>query len=567
MPSASAAPDQTRGPMQELEGRLAAIFDSVADGVTVIDRTGRIRFANETAARILGRHSAAELIGATGAELLAEYILLDEDGEELDTARMPTRRALAGEPEPGAVVRFRRRGSLDDHLSMVRSRLLPGATRDEELVVTSFQDITTLKRSEARLRFLAEASAILGQSVDYQRTLQGVADIAVPKLADWCVVDVLEWTRGVSRVAIAHADPEGLALVSEMWERWPPDPTSHGAVYQVLQSRQPILVPELTTDQLRAGAQDEEHLAMLRKLELRSVLIVPLEARGEILGALTLAQGASGRRLEDADLEIAAELGRRAGAAIDVARLVWDARESARLREEFIAVASHDMRTPLAAVRGYAQLALRHLDREREPDPEPLRRWLRDIDSSVDRLAHLVSELLDASLVRADQPVPLQLTPTTLGSIVREVVERYGELADGHRFSVQIPADEPEGMWDRERLVRVVDNLVGNAIKFSPDGGEVRLESGERDGRAFIAVSDQGIGIPASERHMIFNPMYRGGNVGEVIGTGLGLAGSRRLIEIMGGTIEVSSALGKGSTFTVWLPISGPADEEDAPGL
>jgi PAS domain S-box-containing protein len=553
--------------MHSLGDRLATVFDSVADGVAVLDRTGRIRFANEMAAQLLGRRSAAELIGATGAELAGEYILLDEDGEVLDPARMPTRRALAGELEPGEVVRFRRRGSLDDQWSMVRSRLLPGTTRDEDLVVTAFQDITPLKRSEARLRFLAEASAILAESVDYQQTLQRVADISVPRLADWCVVDVLEWTRGVSRVAIAHANPEGLALVSEIWERWPPDPASHGAVYQVLQAGRPILMSELTTDQLQAAARDEEHLAMLRRLELRSALIVPLQARGEILGALTLAQSQSGRRLEDADLEVATELGRRAGATIDVARLVWEAQASARLREEFIAVASHDMRTPLAAVRGYAQLALRHLDREPEADPESLRRWLRDIDSSVDRLAHLVSELLDASLVRADQPVPLQLAPTTLGSIVREVVERHGELTDGHEFSVQVPPDEPEGMWDRERLVRVVDNLVGNAIKFSPDGGEVRLESGERDGRAFIAVSDEGIGIPASERHVIFNPMHRGGNVGQVIGTGLGLSGSRRLIEMMGGTIEVSSQLSKGSTFTVWLPISSRAEDEGAPGI
>ncbi len=560
MPGACAVPD-------DLERRLPEVFDSVADGLTVLDRTGRIRFANETAAQLLGRGSAADLIGATGAEVMGEYVLLDEDGEQLDPARMPTRRALAGEADPGETVRFRRRGSLDDHWSMVRSRRLPGVTREEDLVVTAFQDITSLKRSEARLRFLADASAILGESVDYRQALQRVADIAVPRLADWCAVDVLEWMGGVTPVAIAHTDSDGLALVSEIWERWPPDPSSHGSVYEVLRTRGPILVPELSPEQLDAAAQDADHLALLRQLDLRSVVVVPLEARGEVLGALTLAQGASGRRMDEADLEVALELGRRAGAAIDVARLVWEAQENARLREEFIAVASHDMRTPLAAVRGYAQLALRELDREAAVDPESLRRWLRDIDASVDRLAHLVSELLDATLVRADQPVPLNLAPTTLGSILREVVERHGELTDGHRFVVRIPEDEPEGLWDRPRLVRVVDNLVGNAIKFSPDGGEVRLESGELDGRAFLAVSDAGIGIPASDRQRIFNPMYRGGNAGQVIGTGLGLSGSRRLVELMGGTIEVASQLGKGSTFTVWLPLRMAVGDQEGPGI
>ncbi len=560
MPGACAVPD-------DLERRLPEVFDSVADGVTVLDRTGHIRFANETAAQLLGRDRAADLIGATGAELMGEYVLLDEHGDEMDPARMPTRRALAGEPGPGETVRFRRRGSLDDQWSMVRSRLLRGATLQDDLVVTSFQDITSLKRIEARLRFLAEASAILGESLDYQQTLQRVADMVVPQLADWCVVDVIEWTQTVSRMAVAHADPDGLALVSEIWERWPPDPKSHGAVFQVLQAGAPILVPELTDDQVASSAQNDDHLALLRRLDLRSVLVVPLEARGEVLGAMTLAQGRSGRHLDEGDLEVAVEVGRRAGAAIDVARLVWEAKENGRLREEFIAVASHDMRTPLAAVRGYAQLALRQLDRGDVPDTASLRRWLGDIDASVDRLAHLVTELLDATLVRADETVPLQLAPTRLGSILGEVVAGHGELTDGHRFSVRGADDEPEGMWDRQRLVRVIDNLVGNAIKFSPDGGEIRLESGERDGKAFISVSDDGIGIPASDREKIFNPMYRGGNVGEVTGTGLGLAGSRRMIELMGGTIEVASKLGNGSTFTVWLPIGGPAEDEEAPGI
>jgi PAS domain S-box-containing protein len=551
--------------MNQLEGRLPAVFDSVADGVTVLDRSGRIRFANDTAARMLGRASPADLIGTSGAELVSEYDLLDADGEPLDPGRMPTRRALAGEASAEETVRFRRRGSLDDRWSRVRARLLPGASSEDDLVVTAFQDITSLMRSEMRMRLLAEASAVLGASIDYKGALQEVADLVVPQLADWCVVDVLEWTRGVTRVAIAHQDPEQVAMARQSWSWWPADP-KHGTMQLILDRREPILIPDLVT-WAQSGERDAEHLALLREIGLRSVLIVPIEARGELLGAMTLAHGDSGRQLGEEDVEVAVELSRRAGAGIDAARLVWEAQENARLREEFIAVASHDMRTPLAAVRGYAQLALRRLDGPEDPDLESVRRWLRDIDSSVDRLAHLVSELLDASLVRADQAVPLQLTTTKLRTIVQEVIERYGELSDAHRFSVEAAEDEPDGMWDRERLGRVVENLVGNAIKFSPDGGEVRMQSGLADGRAFIAVSDEGIGIPASDLNMIFNPMYRGGNVGHVTGTGLGLSGSRRLIELMGGTIEVASELGRGSTFTVWLPMVPAAEGESAPGI
>lgn len=544
-----------------LQGRLAAVFDSVADGVTVIDRRGRILFANDTAARLLGRQTAAEVIGATGGELLAEYEVLDSDGTALDPDLMPTRRAFAGEPDPEETIRFRRRGTSDDRWSLVRARLLSAGTHEEDLVVTAFQDITSLKRSEARLAFLAEASAILGESVDYHPALRRVAQMAVPQLADWCVVDVLEWTRGVTRVAAAHSDPEKVRLAEEAWQRWPADPERPGAVREMVQRRRPLLVAEVTDEVLEAAARDEEHLALLRQMELRSILVAPLEARGEVLGALTLAQSESGRRLGEADVELAAELGRRAGAAIDVARLVWETQENARLRDEFIAVASHDMRTPLAAVRGYAQLARRHLDRAEVPDVGALKRWLRDIDGSVDRLSHLVSELLDASLVRADQAVPLQLAQTTLSAVAHEVVDRHRPLANGHRFVIDSPQSEASGLWDAARVGRVLDNLVGNAVKFSPDGGEVRLRIGQDGDRAFVAISDQGIGIPASDREMIFNPMHRGGNAGSVAGTGLGLAGSRRLLQLMGGTIEVSSALGAGSTFTVWLPLRQPTDE------
>jgi PAS domain S-box-containing protein len=546
--------------MNPLDGRLAAIFDSVADGVTVLDRTGHVRFANDTAAHLLGRRRANEVIGLAGAQLMAEYELLESEGGALDPNLMPTRRAFAGEADPEQVVRFRRRSGGDDHWSLVRARLLAGERSEDDLVVTAFQDITSLKRSEARLRLLAEASAILAEPVDYPQALQRVADLAVPGIADWCVVDVLEWTRGVTRAAIAHADRDGLALAREVWQRWPADASRHGAVHEMLARRTPTHVPEVTEEILRAAAQDPEHLAALQQLGMRSVVIVPLEARGEMLGALTAVQSTPGRRFEPADVELVAELGRRIGAAIDVARLVWETQENARLRDEFIAVASHDMRTPLAAVRGYAQLAQRHLDRG-ELDTEALGRWLRDIDASVDRLTDLVSELLDATLVRAEGAVPLQLSRIPMSDVVREAVERLEPLSDGHRFVVEVADPEPVGVWDAARLGRVLDNILGNAVKYSPDGGEVRIRVGQDDDTAIVAVADTGIGIAPGDRELIFNPMFRGKNTGSVAGTGLGLAGSRRLVGLMGGSITVASRLGEGSTFTVRLPLAPPGAE------
>jgi PAS domain S-box-containing protein len=538
-----------------LDGRLVEILQSVADGVTVLDRNGTVRFANGVAARLLGFGSADEIVGRSGAELTGRFELLDAEGAPFPTDQMPTRLVLAGEPEVEATMRFRSKNSAHDRWSLVRARLLPGATAEHDLVVTAFQDITSVKRSEARLRFLSDASAMLGESTDYRETLARVAEISVPVLADWCVVDVLERAQGINRVAVAHADADRLTLAQEVTRRWPPDPNRAGAVQTVLREGRSVHLPDMSREQLAAAAQDEEHLAALQELGLRSVLIVPLLARGEILGAMSLIQAESGRRMEADDIALAEDLGRRAGAAIDAVRLVWEAHEIARMRDDFVAVASHDMRTPLAAVRGYAQLARRHIERGRL-DARKLDGWLADIDEVVGRLNELVSELMDASLIQGGREVPLDATETDLAGLCGDLVERRRQLHETHRFHLHTNGVRPTGLWDAARLRRVLDNLVDNAVKFSPDGGEITLKIGASDGSASVAVTDHGIGVAPGELELIFSPMYRGRNARGTVGTGLGLSGSRRLIRQMGGSVSVKSRLGEGSTFTVLLPLS-----------
>jgi len=209
-----------------LESRLLAIFESVADGVTVLDRTGTVRFANDAAAQLIGYDRADEIIGRSSADLVGRFEILDPEGRPFDVELLPTRRAFAGEATPEAVVRFRHAGTLLDRWSIVRARLLPAETTDGDLVVSAFQDITALKQSELRLGFLSQASAILGQSIDYAATLAAVAQLAVPVLGDWCVVDVVEPDQGVHRVATAHADESKLRLAEDAQRRWPSDPNA-----------------------------------------------------------------------------------------------------------------------------------------------------------------------------------------------------------------------------------------------------------------------------------------------------------------------------------------------------
>ena len=328
-----------------------------------------------------------------------------------------------------------------------------------------------------------------------------------------------------------------------------------------MRRRRALHVREVTDEMLTAGARDAEHLEALRALGMRELLTVPLVGRGQVFGVVTVGNSSARPPLGAEDVAMLEDLGRRAGAAVDTARLLLDSQESLRLQEEFMAVTSHDMRTPLAAVRGYAQLARRHLSGEQQ-DIASVDRWLGDIDESARRLTSLVSEFMDVTLLRAGQEVPLQLQPTDLVAIVEERVrEHQGAAADTHRFTTTFERESIIGTWDPARIGRVLDNLLGNAVKFSPGGGAIEVKVADDGTQATVSIADQGIGIAPQDLSRIFLPMYRGANASTVAGTGLGLAGARRLVELMGGEISVKSRIGKGATFTVRLPLAGPGPD------
>jgi len=552
---------QTIRPDDEVRVLLPAIFDRIADGVTVLDRAGTLRYANAAAARLMGYDSADEIIGQSSANMVDRFDLLDDDGRPLDSSVLPTRRAYGGEIDAEATIRFRSKGSDHDRWSLVRARLMPGLTRDGDLVVTSFQDITAMKQIEWRLSFLLRASALLGETTDYHDTLSRISWLVVPSVADWCSFDVLGEGETVERVGVAHVDPEMRRRAEEIERRWPPDFSQPGGLQDVLRRRRAVHIRQVSDDVIKAGARDAEHLEALRGLGLRELLTVPLVGRGHVFGAVSIGNSSLRPPLSAEDVAMLEDLGRRAGAAVDTARLLADSQESLRLQEEFMAVTSHDMRTPLAAVRGYAQLARRHLSGEQQ-DMASVDRWLGDIDESASRLTSLVSEFMDVTLLRAGQEVPLQLQPTDLVAIVDERVrEHQGAATETHQFTTEVERESVIGTWDPVRIGRVLDNLLGNAVKFSPSGGaiEVKVACDETD--ATVSIVDHGIGIPPQDMSRIFLPMYRAANASAVAGTGLGLAGSRRLVELMGGAITVKSRIGKGSTFTVRLPLAGPAPD------
>ena len=539
----------------DVEVDLREILRRAGEGITVQGTDGQLLFANRAAAELLGFANEEALLQAPLGTILAAYELFDEEGRPLPLANLPGRRALNGEDAPEAVVRFRHREGLADRWSLVRATAVDGEG-GPRYVINAFQDITELKQREIYLRVLADAADVLGRSADYEATLREVANLVVPELADWCVVDIFE-AGTINRVAVAHADPDKLLMAEELQRRYPSDPGASNGPAMVAKTGEPVLVPEVTDEMLRAGARDEEHLAMMRALGVRSALVLPLIARGTVLGAMTLARAETPRPYSDGDLPLMNELARRAALAVDNVRLIHESTRALQMRDEFLATLSHDMRTPLATVLGYLQISRRHLDRM--TGVERLTEFVGRAERTTIRMAHLVSELMDVSLLTAGQPIPLAVEAVDLTALIDGSLTEHRQLDGTHELSLESPEGQVIVLTDPSRVERILDNLLSNAIKYSPEGSAVRVRVATADDAVTVSVADSGVGIPAEELPRVFERFHRASTSRGALGVGLGLSGSREVARRMGGDLTVDSVLGEGSTFALRIPVMPPA--------
>jgi signal transduction histidine kinase len=243
-------------------------------------------------------------------------------------------------------------------------------------------------------------------------------------------------------------------------------------------------------------------------------------------------------------------------------------------KEDFLSAAAHDLKTPLTSIKGLAQILLRRMRRDQAISPEQLRDGLARIEQNATQMTALINELLDLSRLQMGEGLQLNRRPTDLVALVSRCVAVQGEATGSQRITVQALVPELVGTCDGDRLERVVANLLSNAAKYSPENAPITItirteEASNGAAWAILSVEDRGIGIPAEDLPHIFERFHRGRNVGrETLGTGIGLSGARQIVEQHGGTIEVTSEEGAGSTFTVRLPLdptdaNSQADHED----
>lgn len=536
--------------LRNSEERFRTAFADAPVGMALVGLDGRFLNVNGSMCDIVG-YSPEELLTRTFQD-----ITWPEDLElDLDNAR----RLRQGEIRSYQMEKryIHKQGHL---VSILLTGSLVRDSRGEPLhFIAQVQDISERKQLEQALRFLSEAGPRLASSLEPRETIATVTRLAVPALADWCVVDLVDDSGRVQAVESLAASPEKSRLLHELLTAYPHDPSRQGDIVAgVLQTGRSVLLPEFPDRALEAAAEDGRHLELLRRLTPVSGIVVPLRARERILGAVILWTSESGRRYGARDLALAEELASRAALAIDNARLHEKSEQATRTRDEVLRVVAHDLRTPLNVIALSAGTLLKRPPEQRATDTRPL----ESIRKAVERANRLIQDLLDVARMEAGR-LSLERGALETASLVREATELHRALAEAKsiQLTADVPEDAPPILADHDRVLQILSNLLGNALKFTPEGGQITVLAVPEGSMMRFSVRDTGAGIPPEHLPHLFEPFWQAYS-GKKDGAGLGLTIVKGLIDAHGGRVWVESHPGLGSTFSFTLPMLLPARQQ-----
>lgn len=545
--------------------------------------------------------------------------------------------------------------------------------KPEKLIGVNF-DITERKNTEESLRFLIESGNILASSLDYQTTLNSLAELAVSKYADWCGIDMLGEDGKLNTVAIAHKDPEKIRLAQKLRAKFPVDLTVDSGVGKVLKTGEAEHYPFISPEMVVSTAKSPSHLKLLKRLGLTSVVIAPIKAKGQVVGVISLVSAESKRRFSELDFKMIKRLASSASLAIENAILFNDAKkererlnelvsnvpgavwelwgkpndknqkinfisrgvekmlgysvsewintpnfwlkcvhpddqeraekelveifekgvggisrfrwiskdgrifwveaqstvmkdskgkavgmrglmmdiaermEFEKRKEDFISIASHELKTPIATIKGFTQIMQQMFE-----DDIDAKKYLDKMAGQVDRLTVLVSDLLDVSRIQSGK-LQLQREHFHIDDLITDIVE---DLQHTSSHNISFKGQGGNVYVDRYRISQVLNNLISNAIKFSPKAKEVIVSSYIKGDFQVIKVQDFGIGISRKNLNKIFDRFYQADSSirQSFAGLGLGLNISKEIIERHGGKMLVDSVKGKGSSFEFMIPL------------
>ncbi|OGQ10083.1 MAG: hypothetical protein A2138_16025 [Deltaproteobacteria bacterium RBG_16_71_12] len=533
--------------LRRSEAWLAGIVDMTTDAVVSLDEANRITLFNAGAERMFG-YTREEILGEPLDVLIPERF---RSGHRASVAMFSSGpRTARRMGELGRHIYARHKDGTEFPVDVAISTLELEGVRT---VTASLRDMTTQVRAMEEQRFLSEAGAILSSSLDYEATLSTVAQLAVRNFTDVCMVQVLDEHDRLHRLRTVARDPaldgacRALSAASGDWAR-------SLAVADAAETRKAVCLDTGVDEVAARLSQSEEDARALRALGARSALVVPLVARDQQLGVICFLSTSDARRHSCHDLPLAEAIALRAAHAIDNARLYRTAQRAVHARDEVLGVVAHDLRNPLSAVLMQTQLL-----RPRLVNPD--QRTLAAVDSvrrAVVRMNRMIEDLLDVTRMEAGR-LAVDRCKLAAAPVVAEAIEGQRPLADA--AGIELVADVADHVADvyadHGRLLQILENLIGNALKFTGSGGRVTVGLAARGDDVVFSVADNGAGIAAEDLPHVFDRFWQG-STHEHRGAGLGLQIVKGLVEAHGGSIWVDSAVGAGTTFSFSIPLEPP---------
>jgi signal transduction histidine kinase/PAS domain-containing protein len=552
--------------------RTEAMIAGMSDGVVLVDGEGRTVFLNAAAQTLLGRND----IGVPIFKHAEVYRLRDAAGKPIDAKELPAARALSTGKAVREMTAIIDRDDREIAISMNAKPLYD----DGKLtgVVVTFRDVTERQRLEEELQLqaeraqiLADAGAFFASNIDPVWVTQAISERIAEVVGDWAAVILKSAGTNEMRVAsISHRDLASLGLAWAYIYRQTLT-VGEGIIGQVVATGFPSLTTNINSAMSGMSAATDTTSYHTPTMQLSSLLILPLRTRRETIGALVIAANDPDRVMTEDKLPLAEALAERASLAIDNAMLYTEQVEArrkvedlSRLKDEFLSIASHELRTPVTSIKGYTQLAKTLIH---ENDLRTSEEYLDIALEQIDRMSRLILELLDVSRIETGR-LEIRREPIEWTAFVHEVVHHHHTAVSDRRLALNVPVNGKRVLGDRDRLEQVLGNLMENAVKYSPDGSEIVVTVEDKGDHLVTSVRDRGIGIPADELSQVFERFHRGRQVSSTNygGLGLGLYISKQIIERHGGTIWVESAEGVGTAFYFSLPVASvgapqPAEE------
>ncbi len=539
------------------EAKASGILSISADAIISIDEQQHITLFNEGAEKLFG-YAKKEVMGAPLDLLLPErsraahrrYLGLFAAGQA-------TARKMG---QGTASIVGRRKDGREFLAEAAISKLAVGGA---VVLTVALRDVTERKRIEEEQQFLSEFAQILASSLDLPATLTSVGQLVTRKVADACTIYLLDEGSEVRRLQVTIRDPER-QWVAEALAQSTLRSTRAPEIWAELEADRPLLIERVSDAFLRKLSRSEEHQNALRAVQARSIIVSPLRAHGKLLGAIAFVSCDRERTYGRADLRFFEQIARHAAYAIDNAELYAEATRAVRTRDNVLGIVAHDLRNPLGTI-------LMQASRLGRPGGQPERRSRKPgeaIERSARRMNRLIQDLLDVSRMEAGV-YSVDRRPVSASQVVSDAIEAEEALATAASLELtrEVSHELPELWADRDRLLQVFENLIGNAIKFTPEGGRITVGAGATESGVLFWVKDTGAGIAASDLAQVFDRFWQAENA-ERYGAGLGLAIVKGLVEAHGGRIWIESTMGHGTTFYFIipkLPHSEPWLEQAAP--